>query len=81
VKLQRTKDETFNSYKEVEAWADTQHDLKIKCLRSDRGGEFLSNEFSVHLKKQGTERKLTTHDTPEHNGIAEHVNRRLLEKG
>jgi reverse transcriptase-like protein len=58
----------------------TQHNTKIKCLRSDRGGEYLSEEFSVHLKKAGTVRKLTVHDTPEHNGVAERLNRTLMEK-
>ena len=47
---------------------------------SDRGGEFLSKEFNDHLKQAGTLRNLTVHDTPEHNGIAERLNRTLLEK-
>lgn len=33
-----------------------------------------------HLHKSGTLRNLTVHDTPEHNGIAERLNRTLLEK-
>ena len=75
-----TKDETFDSYQLYEAWLSTQHNAKIKCLRSDRGGEYLSDEFIKHLKKAGTTRKLTVHDTPEHNGVAERLNRTLLEK-
>ena len=62
------------------AWLSTQYNAKVKCLRSDRGGEYLSDEFVKHLKKAGTTRKLTVHDTPEHNGIAERLNRTLLEK-
>lgn len=76
----QTKDETFSSYQLYEAWLLTQHHTRIKCLRSDRGGEYLSEEFSNHLKKQGTIRKLTVHDTPEHNGVAERLNRTILEK-
>ena len=75
-----TKDETFDSYQAYEAWLSTQHNAKIKCLRSDRGGEYLSDEFMKHLKKAGTMRKLTVHDTPEHNGVAERLNRTILEK-
>jgi len=75
-----TKDETFESYQVYEAWLSTQHNAHIKCLRSDRGGEYLSEEFSTHLKKAGTTRKLTVHDTPEHNGVAERLNRTILEK-
>ena len=75
-----TKDETFDAYRTYEAWLSTQHNARIKCLRSDRGGEYLGNEFSAHLKKAGTVRKLTVHDTPEHNGVAERLNRTILEK-
>ena len=64
-----TKDEAFKSYQIYEAWLSTQHNARIKCLRSDRGGEYLSDEFSAHLKRARTVRKLTVHDTPEHNGV------------
>jgi hypothetical protein len=75
----RTKDEAFNSYRIYEAWLLTQYRVRIKCLNSDRGGEYLSQEFTDHLKKAGTTRRLTVHDTPEHNGISERGNRTNLE--
>src|SRR5271168_2200857 len=75
-----TKDKTFNAYQTYEAWLSNQYEAKIKSLRSDRGGEYLSVEFSAHLKKVGTVRRLTAHDTPEHNGVAERLNRTLLQK-
>jgi transposase InsO family protein len=74
-----TKDETFNAYKAFVAWAETQHGVKIKCLRTDRGGEFLSGKFTAFLCEQGTERHLTMHDTPQHNRVAETLNRHLFE--
>jgi hypothetical protein len=80
VELLKKKSDSFDAYKNFEAWVKTQHDAKIKRLRSDRGGEFTSDEFAAHLRSQGTEQRLTTHDTPEHNGIAEALNRRLLER-
>ena len=73
-----SKDETFDSYRAYEA--STQQNTKIKSLRSDRGGEYLSDEFSAHLKSAGTIRKLTVHDTPEHNGVSERLNRTIMEK-
>ena len=76
----RTKDEAFESYKAYEAWMKTQHNHPIKALRSDRGGEYLDAEFSAHLKKAGTIRKLTTHDTPEYNGVSERLNRTIITK-
>jgi hypothetical protein len=45
-------------------------------LRSDRGGEFTSNELTKYLKSEGTERRA---DTPQHNGVAEALNRQILE--
>jgi transposase InsO family protein len=79
--LLRTKDEALEAYKSFKAWAITQgHCTAIKVLRSDRGGEYLSGAFDQHLKKAGTVRKLTTHDTPQLNGVAERLNRTLLER-
>jgi hypothetical protein len=79
--LLRTKDEVLDAYKSYESWALTQQYCKgIKVLRSDRGGEYLSGAFDKHLAAAGTARKLTTHDTPQHNGVAERLNRMLLER-
>ena len=53
------------------AWAQTQHGIIINALRSDRGGEYTGREFTKFLQQEGTKRRLTTHDTPQHNGVAE----------
>jgi hypothetical protein len=80
LKLLRTKDECFEAYKGFEAMARTQHRIgAIKKLRTDRGGEYLGSDFTTHLNSQGTQRILTTHDTPEYNGVSEQGNRRNLE--
>jgi transposase InsO family protein len=76
----RTKDETFEAYKAFAAWAKTQHSVQIKRLRSDRGGEYTGCKFSAFLRKQGMERRFTTHGTPQHNGVAESLNRRLFDR-
>jgi len=39
----------------------------------------MGKEFVSHLKSQGTVQKLTVHDTPAHNGVAERRNRTILE--
>lgn len=80
VKTMRTKDESLRAYQDFEAWAETQFGVKIKRCHSDRGGEFTGGKFSAQLAAKGTERRLTTHDTPQHNGVAESANRRILEK-
>ena len=69
-----TKDETLLAYKSFTSWAQTQFGATIKHLRSDRRGEYTGNEFKSYLQQQGTEHHLTTHDTPQHNGVAEALN-------
>ena len=49
-------------------------------LRPDRGGEYLSDEFSAHLKSTRTVWKLTIHDMPEHNSVSEWLNCMIMEK-
>ena len=78
--LQKVKSDMFDSYQAFEGWFVTQFNTKVKRLRSDRGGEYLSTEFTKHLKLKGTECRVTVHDTPEHNGVAERLNRTLVER-
>jgi transposase InsO family protein len=46
VYLLKTKDEMLNYFKAYKAEVENQLDRKIKRLRSDRGGEYFSSEFS-----------------------------------
>src|SRR5882724_6112456 len=80
VYLLALKSEAFKAYLSFEAWLKTQYGTKIKRLRLDCGGEYLSNEFNAHLTTHRIERRLTVHDTPQENGIAERLNCTLLEK-
>ena len=73
------KSEAFTTYKEYKAWCQTQLDAKIKVLHLDWGGEYLDKEFILYLKKQGTNQKLTIHDTASQNGIAECWNQTIVE--
>ena len=72
--LLHEKSETFATYKSYYAWVLNQLGKTIKCLHTDRGGEYLSDEFITFLDEHGVERKLTVHDTPDENGVAERLN-------
>ena len=74
------KNDAFESYKDYEAWCRTQLNATVKVLHSDRGGEYLGKEFKLYLNSKGTIQKLTVHDTPQHNGVAERRNRTILER-
>ena len=58
---------------------ENQRKKKIKFLRSDRGGEYLSYEFGLHLKQCGIVSRLTPPGTPQCNGVSERRNRTLLD--
>ncbi|PPQ83602.1 hypothetical protein CVT26_001384 [Gymnopilus dilepis] len=74
------KSEAFQSYKDYEAWVDTQLGAKVKVLHSDRGGEYMGKEFTLYLNSKGTAQKLNVHDTPQHLGVAERRNRTIVER-
>jgi transposase InsO family protein len=54
-------------------------DSKIKCLRSDNGGEFTSKEFMDYCSSHGIKRKFFVARTPQQNGVVERKNRTIQE--
>ncbi|CAI7797920.1 unnamed protein product [Closterium sp. NIES-54] len=58
---------------------ERQQDRLVKAIRTDRGGEFLSKDFSMWLKKNGIRHSLTMPYSPAMNGIAERANRTITE--
>ncbi|CAI7892567.1 unnamed protein product [Closterium sp. NIES-53] len=58
---------------------ERQKDRLVKSIRTERGGEFLSKEFGLWLKKNGTRHSLTMPYSPAMNGIAERANRTITE--
>jgi hypothetical protein len=54
-------------------------DLKIKFLRSDRGGEFTSDEFNNYCETHGIKRKFSISRTPQQNGVVERINKIVQE--
>ncbi|KAF9799678.1 hypothetical protein IEO21_10525 [Rhodonia placenta] len=78
--LLRLKSEAFDVFKAFEAWLETHHGQCIKYLNTDRGGKYISDEFKTHLEARGIVAKLSVHDTHEEAGVAECLNRTLMEK-
>ena len=70
--LMKHKSETFEKFKEFQSEVENHRDKKIKFLRSDRGEEYLSYEFGLHLKQCGIVSQLMPPGTPQRNGVSKH---------
>lgn len=75
----KTKDEALTKFKEWITVTENKQDKKLKYLRTDNGLEFMSQQFKDLYKSKGITRHLTVTGTPQQNGIAERMNRTLLE--
>ncbi|KAJ9552448.1 hypothetical protein OSB04_016493 [Centaurea solstitialis] len=77
--LMRHKSESFERFREFQNEVQNQLGRKIKFLRSDREGEYLSDEFDNHLMECGIVSQLIPPYTPQMNGVSERRNRILLD--
>ena len=62
--------EALNSFKAFKTMVEKEIRLFVKCFRTDRRGEFNSNEFNDFCKQSGIKRQLTTAYTPQQNSVA-----------
>ncbi|GJW90282.1 retrotransposon protein, putative, ty1-copia subclass [Tanacetum coccineum] len=77
--LLKHKHEVFETFKVFQKEVENQLGKTIKSLCSDRGGEYMSQEFLDHLKDHGIITHHTPPYTPQHNGVSERRNRTLLD--
>ena len=73
------KSEVLSKFLEWKALVERMSDYRLKILRTDNGDEYTSNEFSSYLKVEGIRHEFTIPKTPEQNGVAERLNRTLVE--
>lgn len=59
---------------------ETQSERKVKKLRTDNGLEFCNREFDGFCKQEGIIRHRTCTYTPQKNGVAERLNRSIMNK-
>jgi len=52
---------------------------KVKSLRSDNCGEYVSNEFKNFYAIEGFNRELNTPHNPQQNGVVERKNKSIVE--
>src|SRR5271156_448738 len=75
----KEKSEAFQKFRWYLARVDKETRKKLKCLRSDRGGEFTSNEFNEFCNERGIKRQVSALGTPHHNGIVERRNISIMD--
>uniref|UniRef100_A0A453T4W2 Integrase catalytic domain-containing protein n=1 Tax=Aegilops tauschii subsp. strangulata TaxID=200361 RepID=A0A453T4W2_AEGTS len=76
--LLRSKDEELEAFRKVKIAAEVESEERMKALRTDRGGEFTSNEFKAYCEKHGIKRYLTAPYTPQQNGVVERRNQTIV---
>lgn len=74
----KEKSQAFETFKTFKTMVEKEKGLKIKSMRSDRGGEFLSKEFNKFCEDNGIRRFLTAPYSPQQNGVVERKNRTIL---
>nr|GEV62389.1 zinc finger, CCHC-type [Tanacetum cinerariifolium] len=73
-----TKNQAFDTFKEDKKLIENELRTTLKILRTDRGGEFTSNEFKQYCKENGIARQLTAPYSPQQNGLVERRNRTIM---
>jgi len=79
VVLLRKKSDLLAAYKKWLTKAQLHTGNKIKVLRSDNGGEYVSSAFKALDDENGTPHQTTVPDTPQQNEVAERLNRVLVD--
>lgn len=74
----KEKSDAFSKFKKLKRVIE-QETWKILTFRTDRGGEFMSNEFNSFCEESGIKRHLTAPYTPQQNGFVERRNMTLME--
>ena len=79
VYMLKHKNEVFDCFLCWKALVEKSSGRKLKTIRTDNGGEYTSTAFEEYLTSEGIRHERTIPRTPEQNGIAERMNRTLVE--
>ncbi|KAH9767149.1 hypothetical protein KPL71_011170 [Citrus sinensis] len=78
--LAKTKDQVFGKFKDWKALVENQTGKKVKKLRTDNGLEYCNQMFDDFCASEGIGRHRIVRMTPQQNGLAEMMNRTLMNK-
>lgn len=61
----------FEKFREYLTYAERQTKQQLKVMRSDNGGEYVSDQFNDFCKSQGIHRHFSVAYNPQQNGVVE----------
>jgi len=79
VKFLKHKNQTLSEFKKWKIEVEKQTGQKLKRLRTDNGLEFCSEQWTKFCESEGIRHETTMIYTPEQNGVAERLNRTLMD--
>ncbi|MBW0525843.1 hypothetical protein O181_065558 [Austropuccinia psidii MF-1] len=80
IKFMQKKSDVFEQFQLTKNAMENSQDKKLKKLISDRGGEFLNNNFKKLLDGCGFINIMDSPETPRHNRFAERANCTIIKK-
>eukprot|EP00253_Pinus_taeda_P020591 PITA_20591 len=72
------KSETYSKFYEFKALVKKELGKKVKALRRDNGGAYISDEFKDFCKAEGIRRERVAPHNPQQNGVAKRKNRTIV---
>lgn len=80
VYMTRQKSDVFDCFVNFKTLVENQTERKIKIIRSDGGLEYCNNKFGNLCTSSGILHQITAPYSPQQNGLAERMNRTIVEK-
>ncbi|CAA0831359.1 Uncharacterized mitochondrial protein AtMg00300 [Striga hermonthica] len=79
VYMLKSKDQVVDVFKQFHARVERETCVKLKCIRTDNGGEYCG-PFDEYCRQHGIRHQKTPPKTPQLNGLVERTNRTLVER-
>lgn len=79
VLFEEQKRQALKTFKEFVAVMENLTGKRVKILRSDNGGEYISEDFKEFCATSGIKREETVPMSPQQNGVSERLNRTIME--
>jgi hypothetical protein len=75
----RQKYDVFDTFKKWKALVENEIGKRLKCLKSNNGGEYCSKKFDDYCLYHGIHREKIVPRTPQENSVSERMKRTIME--